>query len=66
MTGINHAVVVVVVVPELLRDSQRFAHAHDGQLASRQQPDDGRSLGVDLLEIRQIAAFHIPNRGSVQ
>ena len=36
MTRVDHTIIVIIVVPELLRDGQRFAHRHDGQLASRQ------------------------------
>ena len=33
---VDHAVVVVFVVAQLLRDRESFAHAHDRQLTSRQ------------------------------
>ena len=66
LTGVDHPIVVVVIIAQLLRDGQRFAHAHDGQLTPRQQPDDGRSLGVDLLEVRQVAALHVSDSISIE
>ena len=36
VTSIDHAVVIIIIIAQLLRNGQRFAHRHDGQLAPRQ------------------------------
>ena len=36
VTGVDHPIVVIIIITELLRDGQRFAHRHDRQLAPAQ------------------------------
>ena len=65
MASVNHPIVIIIIIAQLLRDGQRFAHLT--MVSSHLDVmDGGRPLGVDLLQIRQIAALHVSDCRTIQ